>query len=232
MSVLRFDPFGDPFRQMDRLTNQLLSGTRTPMGMPMDVWQTDDGFHVCLDLPGVDPESVDITTERSILTITAERRAEYEQGQNVLIAERPQGTFTRQLQLGDTVDVENIQASYGDGVLHLTLPITQAAQPRRVQVRADSGGQRQVTVEGETEESSRRQERPRTAVHRARHQESADGRGATRSVGTSVRRATTRPDGPEYARSASLGLVAVFWLERTVEQRSPIAPEIPHQRAV
>ena len=91
MSVLRFDPFGDPFRQMDRLTNQLLSGTRTPMGMPMDVWQTDDGFHVCLDLPGVDPDSVDITTERNILTITAERRAEYQEGQSVLIAEQPQG---------------------------------------------------------------------------------------------------------------------------------------------
>jgi HSP20 family protein len=154
VSVLRFDPFGDPFRQMDRLTSQLLSGTRTPMGLPMDVWQTDDGFHVCLDLPGVDPDSVDITTERNILTITAERRAEYQEGQSVLIAERPQGTFTRQLQLGDTVDAENIQASYGDGVLHLTLPMTQAAQPRRVQVRTDSSGQRQVTVEGETEESS------------------------------------------------------------------------------
>ena len=68
MSVLRFDPFGDPFRQMDRLTNQLLSGTRTPMGMPMDVWQADDGFHVSLDLPGVDPSSVDISTERHVLT--------------------------------------------------------------------------------------------------------------------------------------------------------------------
>ena len=154
MSVLRFDPFSDPFRQMDRLTNQLLSGTRTPMGMPMDVWQTDDGFHVCLDLPGVDPDSVDITTERNILTIKAERRPEYQPGQNVLVAERPQGTFTRQLQLGETVDAENIQASYGDGVLHLTLPMTRAAQPRRVQVRTDSSGQRQVTVEGEAEEAS------------------------------------------------------------------------------
>ncbi len=110
MSVLRFDPFGDPFRQMDRLTNQLLSGTRTPMGMPMDVWQADDGFHVSLDLPGVDPSSVDISTERHVLTITAERRPEYQQGQNVLVAERPQGSFTRQLQLGDTVDSENVQA--------------------------------------------------------------------------------------------------------------------------
>jgi HSP20 family protein len=97
---------------------------------------------------------VDITTERNVLTIKAERRAEYQQGQSVVIAERPQGTFTRQLQLGDTVDAENIQASYADGVLHLDLPMTQAAQPRRVQVKTDSSGRRQVTVEGETEESA------------------------------------------------------------------------------
>jgi HSP20 family protein len=154
VSVLRFDPFGDPFRQMDRLTNQLLSGTRTPMGMPMDVWQTENGFHVCLDLPGVNPDSVDITTERNVLTIRAERRADYREGQNVLIAERPQGSFTRQLQLGDTVDTDNIQASYADGVLHLDLPMTQAAQPRRVQIKTETSGERQLTVEGEAEEAA------------------------------------------------------------------------------
>jgi HSP20 family protein len=153
VSVLRFDPFGDPFRQMDRLTNQLLSGTRTPMGMPIDVWQTDDGFHVCLDLPGVDPASVDITTERHVLTISAERRPEYQAGENVLIAERPQGTFTRQLQLGDTVDTENITASYADGVLHMTIPITQAAQPRRVQVKT-GGTERQIDIESEPAQSA------------------------------------------------------------------------------
>ena len=151
MSVYRFDPFGDPW-QMDRLAKQLMSGTRTPLGMPMDVWQTDDGFHVCLDLPGVDPESVDITTERNILTIRAERRPEYQDGQNVVIAERPQGSFTRQLQLSDTLDTDKIEASYGDGVLHLDIPTAQVARPRRVQVRTNSSGQRRVTVEGETVE--------------------------------------------------------------------------------
>jgi HSP20 family protein len=95
VTVIRFDPFGDPFRQLDRLTSQLLSGTRTPMGMAMDVWQADDGYHAVLDLPGVDASSVEITSERNVLTIAAERRPEYEQGQNVLIAERPQGRFTR-----------------------------------------------------------------------------------------------------------------------------------------
>ena len=153
MSVLRFDPFGDPLRQMDRLTNQLLSGTRTPIGMPMDVWQAEDGFHVALDLPGVDPSSVDITTERHVLTIRGERRAEFAEGHNVLVAERPQGSFTRQLQLGENVDVENVQATYTDGVLRLTLPLSQAAQPRRVEVRGSSR-QQQITVEGESESSS------------------------------------------------------------------------------
>jgi HSP20 family protein len=154
MSVLRFDPFADPFRQMDRLTNQMLSGTRTPMGMPMDVWQAEDGFHVAMDIPGADPESVEITTERNVLTIQAERRPEYGEGHKVLVAERPQGSFTRQLQLGDTVDTENIQASYADGVLNLTIPMTQAAQRRRVQVQTAGSGERQITVEGESTEST------------------------------------------------------------------------------
>ena len=139
MSVMRFDPFGDPFRQMDRLTNQLMSGTRTPMGMPMDVWQADDGYHVALDLPGVDPSSVEITSERNVLTIRAERCSGFGQGQNVLVAERPQGRFTRQLQLGESLDTQNVTASYANGVLNLTIPVAQAAQPRRIEVRqADS----------------------------------------------------------------------------------------------
>ncbi len=146
MSVLRFDPFGDPFRQMDRLTNQMMSGTRTPMGMPMDVWQAEDGFHVALDLPGVDPSTVDITSERNVLTIRAERRAEYEHAQNVLVAERPQGSFTRQLQLGETLDTERVNASYDNGVLHLMIPVAQAAQPRRIQVQTSGTGQQQIDL--------------------------------------------------------------------------------------
>jgi HSP20 family protein len=153
VSVLRFDPFGDPFRHMeDRLTSQLLSGTRTPMGMPMDVWQAEDGFHVALDLPGVDPGSVEITTERNILTIRAERQPEYGPDHRVLVAERTQGSFTRQLQLGDTVDTENVQASYADGVLHLTVPLAQAAQPRRIEVQS-TGRQREIDVESQAEEA-------------------------------------------------------------------------------
>ena len=135
MSVMRFDPFGDPFGQMDRLTQQMLSGTRTPMAMPMDVWQADDGYHVALDLPGVDPGNVEITCERNMLTIRGERRPDYQQGQNVLVAERPQGGFTRQLQVSEALETQNVKATYTNGVLSLLIPVTQAAQPRRIEVQ-------------------------------------------------------------------------------------------------
>ncbi|MGZ4618628.1 MAG: Hsp20/alpha crystallin family protein [Frankiaceae bacterium] len=148
MSVMRFEPFGDPFRGLDRLTSQLVSGRRTPMGMPMDVWQADDGYHVALDLPGVDPGSVEITSERNVLTIKAERRAEYEDGHNVLLAERPQGSFTRQLQVSDALDTGKVTATYHDGVLHLTIPVAESAQPRRIEVH-HGDGQQQLSAGGD-----------------------------------------------------------------------------------
>ena len=146
MSVMRFEPFGDPFRGLDRLTSQLVSGRRTPMGMPMDVWQADDGYHVALDLPGIDPGSVEITCERNVLTIRAERRAEYEEGHNVLLAERPQGSFTRQMQVGEALDTGKVAATYDNGVLKLTIPMAEAAQPRRIEVQTRGGGKQQLST--------------------------------------------------------------------------------------
>ncbi|MGZ4550205.1 MAG: Hsp20/alpha crystallin family protein [Blastococcus sp.] len=145
---MRFDPFGDPFRGLDRLTSQLLSGARTPMAMPMDVWQSEDGYHVTLDLPGVDPESVEITSERNVLTIRAERRPGYEENDRVLVAERPHGQYVRQLQVGDALDSGNVAATYHNGVLHLTIPISAAAQPRRIEVR-QGGDEQPVAVPAE-----------------------------------------------------------------------------------
>ena len=121
------------------------------MGMPMDVWQADDGYHIALDLPGVDPGSVEITCERNMLTIRANRGAEYEEGHNVLLAERPQGSFTRQLQVGDALDTSKVQATYNNGVLMLTIPMAESAQPRRIEVQ--HGGGRQQLSAGGSEES-------------------------------------------------------------------------------
>ena len=103
MAILRFDPFRDPFHEFDRLTSQLRSGTRMPLAMPMDVWKGEKGYVVELDLPGVDPASIELTCERNELTVKAERRPSFEQGDEVVVAERPQGSFTRQLVLGDGV---------------------------------------------------------------------------------------------------------------------------------
>jgi HSP20 family protein len=93
----------------------------------------------------VDPGSVDITSERNILTIGAERRPEYHESGNVLLAERPQGRFTRQLQVSDALDSANITATYENGVLRLTIPMSQAAKPRRIEVR-DVDRQQPVSV--------------------------------------------------------------------------------------
>src|SRR3954471_20637467 len=145
---MRFDPFGDPFRSLDRLTSQLMSGTRTPMAMPMDIWQAEDGYHVALDLPGIDPGSVEITSERNMLTIRASRSAEYEEGHNVLLAGPPQGTFTRQLQVGDALDTGKVAATYDNGVLLLTIPMAESAQPRRIEVQTGDSGAQQLSTGG------------------------------------------------------------------------------------
>ena len=129
--LIRFDPF----REFDRLTEQLAStATRVPRGFPMDAYRRGDQFIVEFDLPGVEPESIDLTFEQNVLSVRSERRFEPREGDEVLVAERPHGTYSRQLFLGDTLDSENVQANYAHGVLTLTIPVAEAAKPRRVKV--------------------------------------------------------------------------------------------------
>ena len=145
MSVTRFEPFRDPFREFDRLFSMAATGTRAPLGMPMDVYRAGDGsYHVEADLPGVDPDSVEVTVEHSTLTIRADRSPHYGESEQVIVAERPQGSFTRQLSLGEGVDAENLTASYADGVLHVTIPASPKTQARRVEVTRAAGGSRIV----------------------------------------------------------------------------------------
>ena len=138
MSVLRFEPFRDPF---ERLFSMAASGTRAPLGMPMDVYRGEDGsYHVEADLPGADPDSIEVTVEHGVLTIRAERTPHYGDSEQVIAAERPQGSFARQLSLGEGVDAENLTAGYADGVLHVTIPASPKAQARRVKVTRAAGG--------------------------------------------------------------------------------------------
>ena len=110
----------------------------------MDAYKRGDEFFVHLDLPGVNPDSIEITVESGVLTVRADRAFDQREGDQVIVSERPQGTFTRELRLGRTVDTDNIAASYEDGVLTLTLPVAAEAKPRRVEVKPGGGGQRTI----------------------------------------------------------------------------------------
>ena len=132
----------DPFHRFDELRDRLLSGGRTPLSFPMDAYRHGDSFVVHLDLPGVETETIDVAVENQVLTVGAERRFEPHEGDEFLVSERPQGRFSRQLRLGSAIDIENIAASYDDGVLTLTLPVSERAKPRQIQV--GRGGQGQI----------------------------------------------------------------------------------------
>ena len=127
----------DPFREFDRLTQQLMGTTNRPVAMPMDAWREGDRFVLEFDLPGVNPESVDLDVERNVLTIRAERVANNGDWQ-MLASERPRGAFSRQLVLGDNLDLERIEAAYRDGVLRLHVPVAEKAKPRKIEVRTDA----------------------------------------------------------------------------------------------
>jgi HSP20 family protein len=127
----------DPFRELDRLTQQFFgaNGTATrPAVMPMDAYRSGNEYVVEFDLPGVSAESIDLDVERNVLTVKAERRHEFGEEVEVTAAERPRGVFSRQLFLGDTLDADNIQASYDDGVLTLRVPIAEQAKPRKIAI--------------------------------------------------------------------------------------------------
>jgi HSP20 family protein len=133
----------DPFREFDQLAQQLLSGGRAPRSFPMDAYRRGDDFFVHLDLPGVDHDSIDVTVEGQSLTITAERRFEHEHEDEIIVKERPQGRFSRELRLSTMVDSGAIEATFEDGVLTLRLPVAAQAKPRRVEIRP-SGQQREI----------------------------------------------------------------------------------------
>ncbi|MFF0425394.1 Hsp20/alpha crystallin family protein [Streptomyces sp. NPDC004520] len=127
----------DPFRELDRLTQQLLTpGTWSrPSTMPMDAYRKGDEFVVAFDLPGVATDAIDIDVERNMLTVRAERRPAVDADDAQMeLSERPLGVFSRQVMLADTLDTEHIAADYDAGVLTLRIPIAERAKPRKVTI--------------------------------------------------------------------------------------------------
>ena len=125
----------DPFRDLDRLTQQLLGTNARPSVMLMDAWRDGDRFVVEFDLPGVSAEAVDLDVERNVVTVTAQRPA-LSENTEFLTAERPRGVFSRQLVLGDNLDLDRVQAGYRDGVLRLVIPVAEKAKPRKIAISA------------------------------------------------------------------------------------------------
>jgi HSP20 family protein len=127
--LMRFDPF----REVDRLTGAMLERASVPR-MPMDAYRHGDSFLVHFDLPGIDPASIELTVEKNVLAVKAERGSSQADEDEVVVAERPQGTFSRQVFLGEGLDPEHIEARYDSGVLTLTIPVAEQAKPRRVEI--------------------------------------------------------------------------------------------------
>ena len=124
----------DPFRDLDRLAQQVLGTPSRPAAMPIDAYRQNDAFVVELDLPGVETDSIDLTVEKNVLTIHAERRRSIGDDTELVLGERPYGTFSRQLFLGESLDADQLSADYADGVLTLRVPIAERAKPRRVEI--------------------------------------------------------------------------------------------------
>ena len=146
--LMRFDPF----RELDRLTAQLRGVARA--ALPLDAYREGDHWVAVLDLPGVDPASIDVTVEKNVLTVSAERNWAPQEGQEVLVAERPQGHFTRQLYLGEGMDTDRIQAGYEHGVLTVRIPVAETSKPRKVQITADNGAGGQRSIEATATEAA------------------------------------------------------------------------------
>jgi len=134
----------DPFRELDRLTQQVFGATH-PAAIPMDAYRAGDDCIVHFDLPGIDPETIDLDIERNVLNVRAERRSPAPEGAEMIVAERPTGTFTRQLFLGDTLDTEHVDASYAAGVLTLRIPVAEQAEPRRIEISGGDSTRKQIS---------------------------------------------------------------------------------------
>jgi len=145
--LMRFDPF----RELDRVADQVDQTFRRSSAVPMDAVRHGDQVFVNFDVPGVDPDAVDVTVERDVLTVTATRRFERSEGDEVIANERPQGTFIRRVLLGDSLDTSRLEAAYDHGVLSITIPVAEKAQPRKITV---GGGHARTPIEAEAHDTA------------------------------------------------------------------------------
>lgn len=155
----------DPFRELDRLASQVFGTAARPAAMPMDAWRDGDQFVIEFDLPAIDAERVDLDVERNVLTVHAERLSPTGPDVELIVSERPRGMFSRQVILGDTLDAENIRASYQAGVLRLTIPVAERAKPRKIAIDVQSGERQAIDAKSEDSPSTKAQSQDRRSVN-------------------------------------------------------------------
>jgi len=148
--LMRFDPF----RELDRLSNATAS-RQWPAMLAMDAYRQGDRFLVHFDLPGVKSDTIELSVEQNVLTVKADRGWNRRPEDELVVAERPQGQFSRQLFLGESLDTDRIQASYDDGVLTLAIPIAERAKPRKVTIKTSGNGAKAVDATSTETESSK-----------------------------------------------------------------------------
>lgn len=136
----------DPFRELDRLAQQLTGTSAHPAAMPMDAWREGENFVVEFDLPGVDPSSIDLDIEQNVLTVRAERKPRTTEETEMLVSERPVGMFSRQVILGDSLNADGVKASYNAGVLSLHIPVAEKAKPRKIEITQGTTPQQQINA--------------------------------------------------------------------------------------
>jgi HSP20 family protein len=134
----------DPFREIDRMFEQLAGTAGRPAVMHIDAERDGDWFNVYFDLPGVDPDTIELTVERNVLSVKAQRQRFQRDGVETVISERPMGVFSRQLFLGDTLNTDDLQASYDNGVLTLRIPVSEKAKPRKISIGTGDSGPKQI----------------------------------------------------------------------------------------
>jgi HSP20 family protein len=146
----------DPSRDLDRLAQQAFGGGVEIRSIPMDAYRRGDAVFVHFDLPGIDSNTIDLTVEQNVLSVSAERVYDRREGDQIIAKERPVGVFERQMFLGEHLDPERLQASYEQGVLTIQIPVAPEAKPRRIEIRAGEGSteRQMIDVEGtKTQES-------------------------------------------------------------------------------
>lgn len=151
MTLMRFDPF----REWDRAEQAFAGGTRAMRIMPMEAYRRGDEFFVVLDLPGVNPDDVDVTVERNVVNIRASRSSTRKDGDDVLVDERPQGEFARQLFLGENLDPGKLTANYESGVLSLRIPVAESSKPRKIEIGANVPSQQSIEARATQREKAK-----------------------------------------------------------------------------